>query len=308
MRKGCAVVRTRNQFELQSLDDELNLFEENEWDFMSVVETHGNNYEYFNDIRDADFEFRKFNITTIIPYASLAVAVLSIMLVVTLKVTNMFDDSEWRELNSIQSVHGGVGVNTVEGGVEATPEELIGVSNALGSYVSYLQAKGDYFALDDACVNSSEFAKKYYECTDSVLTIYDVHDCYARGLREFASQYKIQRINRVIKKGDVYYCYVSAEYPTIYDVSEFVQMHNQSFVLKFQGGYNINEASVAKFLLEVIAENNVPRSVSDMCIQMKDTEQGFKLVDDSFILGVAEDDYNVAVNQVLKSLDSLLTG
>ena len=32
-------MKVRSQYEIQSLDDELNLFEENDWDFMSVIDT-----------------------------------------------------------------------------------------------------------------------------------------------------------------------------------------------------------------------------------------------------------------------------
>lgn len=301
-------MRVRSQVEIQSLDDELNLFEESEWDFMSIVDTRGSNYEYFNDIRDTDFDIKKGKSHDVVAYAALFVSVMAVMVMVALKVTNFFDDSEWRELNKIQSVQGGVGVTTVvDGGVEASAEELIGVSNALGRYVSCLQARNDYYDLDNLCAGKSEFAKKYYDSVNSVITIYDVNDCYARGLREFASYYKVQRINRVVKKDNVYYCYVSVEYPTIYDVSEFINMNNQSFVLKFQGGYNISDATVAKFLLEVIAENPVPRSNSDVCIQMKEVDGQFVLVDDSFMLAIASDDYSIAVNQLLKSLEGLLT-
>lgn len=293
--------------EIQSLDDELNLFEENEWDFMSVVDTQGNNYEYFNDIRDTDFDIKKRNPTAIVSYVALAASVLAMMLIVTLKVTNFFNDDEWRELNNLQTIQGGGVVTQVSGGEAATPEELIEVSNLLGGYIRCTQARGDYYSLDTYCVGKSEFAKKYYDSVNSVLTIYDINDCYARGLREFAGMYRINRINQVIKKDGVYYCYVTAEYPTIYDVSEYIQMNNQTFVKRFQGGYDINEASVAKFLLEVIDEKAPPSTTSDVCLKVKSSDGDLQLVDDSFMLSMASDDYSVAVNQVLKSLDSLLT-
>lgn len=301
-------MKVRSQVEIQTLDDELNLFEESEWDFMSIVDTRGSNYEYFNDIRDTDFDLKKGRSNEVVAYAALFISVLAIMVLVALKVTNFFDDSEWRELNNLQSVQGGLGVTSVvDGGVEATPEELVGVSNTLNNYVTCLKAKGDYNALDDLCMSKSQFAKKYYESVNSVITIYDVNDCYARGLREFASYYSVQRFNRVVKKDDIYYCYVSVEYPTIYDVSEFINMNNQTFVKKFQGWYEVTDAEVAKFLLEVIAENNVPMSSSDVCIQMKEQDGKFVISDDSFMLTMASDDYSIAMNQLLKSMEGLLT-
>lgn len=301
-------MKVRSVTEIQSLDDELNLFEESEWDFMSIVDTRGNNYEYFNDIRDDDFEFRKTGVKDWFVYVACGLTVLTLMVMITLKVTNFFDDSEWRELNNMQSVYSGNTVSYISGGEEASPEDLISISNLLSSYTRCLQAKGNYGALDDYCVDGSKFRSKYYGTVDNVETIYDVNDCYARGIREFGSYYKVLRINRVIVKDGVFYCYANVEFPTIYDVSEFVQTNNQSFVLKFQGGGNVNEASVAKFLLEVIEENYVPRTTSEVCIQLSKTDSGFKMVDDSFILSVCNDDYSVAVNQVLTSLGSLVAG
>ena len=300
-------MRVRSASEVQSLDDDLNLFEESDWDFMAVVDTHSQNYEYFNDIRDEDFDVRKRKFKEYIPYILSFASLLIVAAVVVLRVTNFFDDSEWRELNGIQSVAGGTGVVQYVDGTEASAEELIEVSNSLAGYVSYLQAKGDYNGMDAYVDGGSSFADKYYDCTNSVQTIYDVNDCFARGLREFASYYKVQRINRVIKKGDIYYCYATVQYSSIYDVSEFVNMHNQSFTMKFQGGTNISEAPVAKFLLEVVAENPVPLSLNEVCIQMKQVNGNFVLTDDDFILTMASDDYTVAVNQLLKLLGGVLT-
>lgn len=300
-------MRVRAQADVQTLDDELHLFEEAEWDFMSIVDTRGNNYEYFNDIRDVDFDLRKPKVKEFLPYITIGLCIVTMMFIVTMKVTNFFDDSEWRELNSIQSAMGGVGVAQVTGGREATADELIGVSNALNSYVGCVQMQSDYNGLDAMCVGKSQFAKKYYECVNSMMTIYDVHDCYARGLREFGALYRVNRINNVVFKDDIYYCYVSVEYPTIYDVSEFIHSNSQMFVKKFKGGYDLNEASISKYLLEVVASSPVPCSLSEVCIQVQESDGKFLLVDDSFMLGVAEDDYNIAVNQLLKSLDGLLS-
>lgn len=300
----------RSAAEIQSLDDELNLFEENEWDFMSVVDSRGSNYEYFNDIRDSDFEVKKFKFREALVYISAAAAVIAAMFVVTIKVANPFDDSEYRALMNMQSVHGGATVTYVEGGTEAAPEDLIAVSNTLTGYASCLNAKQDYKALSTYCIDNSKFQTKYYESVNAVDTIYDINDCFARGLREFGGMYQLGRINRVTVKDDIYYCYAQYSHPSIYDVSEFVQSHSQSFMLKFGSGADINEETVAKFLLEVIDEDRalIPTTSGELCIQLKKVDGYMRLVDDSFILNACSDDYSVAVNQSLTSLNSLLTG
>lgn len=301
-------MKTRTASEIQSLDDELNLFEENDWDFMSIVDAKGTNYEYFNDIRDADFDIKKREPLKFFAYSTAVVAVLTIMTLITLKVSNFADRSELEELQSMQNI-GGVSTahSSIEDGVEAAPDALVDISNVLGEYSICLWNKSDYADLDSYCATKSQFAKKYYEATNSVLTIYDVNDCYARGLREFASYFKIHRINRVVVKDNVYYCYATASYPTIYDVSEYIMGHTQSFVMKFQGGYNVSDATVAKFLLEVINEDAVTSSSNDVCIKLVKDGDEFKLLDDEFILTMASDDYTVAVNQLVKSLGGLLT-
>lgn len=302
-------MKVRNPAELQTLDDDLNLFEETEWDFMAVVDTKANNYEYFNDIRDADFDVASNRLKEILPWVAIFVSVITVMVVITLKVTNFFDDSEWRELQGLQSVANGSGstISSYVDGAEVSSQELIEVSEALRGYVSFLQMKNDYQILDMYCVGDSAFAKKYYECISRVLTIYDAEDCYARGLREFGSLVNVVRINRVLKKDGVYYCYAVLEYPTIYDVNEFINMQNQTFTMQFQGGTHISEDLVAKYLLEIVADSYVPRSNSELCIQFKEVGGEFLLVDDQFALKIAEEDYNIAVNQLLKILGSNLT-
>lgn len=300
-------MKVRNPNEVQSLDDELNLFDEQEWDFMSVVETRANNYEYFNDIRDADFDVRKPTIREYLPHIAVAISLLTAIIVVAFRVTSVYNDPEWLELQGMQSVQGGTNNTSYVDGTPVSAEDMVDVAGTINSYLSFFWNKSDYSGLDIYCVGKSTFAQKYYETTDGVSTIYDTNDCYARGLREFASYYKVQRINQVLQKGDTYYVYATVQYSTIYDVSEFVNMHMQTFMLKFQGGGNVSEAPVAKFLLEVIAENYVPLSNNDVCIQMKKVNGEFVFVDDSFLLQIASDDYQVAVNQLVKSLGGMLT-
>lgn len=302
-------MKVRNPAELNMLDEDLNLFEETEWDFMSVVDTKANNYEYFNDIRDADFDVTRNRLKEFLPWIAVFVSVITAMVVITLRVTNFFDDSEWRELQGLQSVANGSGstISSYVDGTEVSSQELIEVSDALRGYVSFLQMKNDYKILDMYCVGDSAFAKKYYECISKVQTIYDAEDCYARGLREFASLTSVVRINRVLKKDGIYYCYATLDYPTIYDVNEFINMKNQTFTMQFQGGTHISEDLVAKYLLEIVADSYVPRSNNEMCIQFKEVNGEFLFVDDQFALKIAEDGYNIAVNQLLKILGSNLT-
>lgn len=297
----------RSQSEVQSLDDELNLFEEADWDFMSVVGNRDNNFEYFNDIRDADFEVKHRSVKDYLSYAALCVAFIAIVATVAINVTGIFDNEEYAAVSDIQSMQSGMSVTQYVEGAVASSDELVEVSNILTSYFGCLRDARDYHGLDNYCSARSAFSNRYYGLVSSSTSIYDTSDCFARGLREFSSHYKFQRLNSVIKSDDLYYCYATIEYSTIYDVIEFVNSNSQSFVQKFQGGKNITESQVAKFLLEVMAEKKIPTSVNEVCLPFSKIDGVMLMTSDNDILLSASEAYNVALNQLLKLLDGMLT-
>ena len=52
-------MKVRTQTEIAKLDEELNLFDEVDWNFYEVLDTHETNFEYFDDSVDLYFTIVK---------------------------------------------------------------------------------------------------------------------------------------------------------------------------------------------------------------------------------------------------------
>jgi hypothetical protein len=298
-------LKVRSINEIKSLDDEINLFEETNWDFMAVVDNHDTNFEYFDDIRDADFDKRKaVNMRDIIPIACL-VAVLILCSLTSMKILGVFDKSDYEAVVNIQSVNSVVATTYVDG-VEASSEDILAISSVLNKYFNCLKGKDSYDDLYNACLETSIFADTFYSAVDKVNTLYDKNDCYARAIREFGGSCSLSRINKVYIKDNVYYCYANIVVPTTSDMLEYVYLYSYNFTKEFNK-YIPTEAGVVKYLLTLMKDNQIPCTSTEVCFEFKYTNGEFKLVDDSYIADTCKDDYTSTVNQIASILGSTLT-
>lgn len=299
-------MKIRSANELKSLDDEINLFDEKDWDFLSVVDTQDSNFEYFNDIRDTDFDKRsKFKLKdNIIPIVSM-LALLVTCTVITINVTGILDNNDYDEVKGMQSVNQSVTVDYVDG-VGATSDKFLAISGVLNKYFSCLHNKNSYDSLYDYCSVTSTFADTYSNSVNKVETLYDRSDCYARALREFGSFCTLQRVNKVIVKDNTYYCYANVSIPTSTDVYEYCYLYSYNFTREFSA-YLPTEAAVVKYFLELTGDNKVPCSTTEVCFKFVEKDGEFKLVDDSFITSTCVDAYTSAVTQITTLLGSSLS-
>ena len=299
-------MKVRSTNEIMSLDDELNLFDEREWNFMSVVDNHDDNYEYFNDIRDTDFDKHskaRFNERL---YVLSGMFVLMLMcLIVTLRVTVFTDKADYEALKQMQSIQQTTISNRIDGD-KVDSDEVVKVSKTIDSYFKCVSAEGDYNNLYNYCIPTSTFADTYYGATSKIETIYDTNDCYARALRQFAGYIHLNKVSEVIYKDGIYYAYINATIPTVSDVNEYIHMYSYNFTKEFQDGH-ISEAEVLKYLLKNIEENRVPTSSVELCIKLNIKNDEFRISDDSAVTSTCVDAYTTAVNQLTTILGGNIT-
>ena len=122
-------MRVRDVKSIQSLDDDLHLFDETDWNFYDVLEEQNKNFEYFNDIPDNDFTVKKgIKASDIFALSSLlAVIVLSLLLLFN---SGIFNDSDFDEMKNLRGVQDSVMVSYVEGS-EASSNDLVDISTQL---------------------------------------------------------------------------------------------------------------------------------------------------------------------------------
>lgn len=299
-------MKIRSANELKSLDDELNLFEETDWDFLSVVDNHDTNFEYFNDIRDTDFDKRgKFKIKEhILPIVSV-IAVLSACIIIVINTTGILDRSDYDSVLNMQSVNQAAGISYVSG-EDVDSDTFLAISGVLNRYFKCLQSEDSYDDLYDTCSVTSTFADTYNSSVNKVEVLYDRNDCYARALREFGSFCSLLKVNKVVYKDNIYYCYANVVMPTSNDVYEYVYLYSYNFTKEFTT-YLPTEAGIVKYLLKLTEDNSVPCSSVEICIKFVEKDGEYKLVDDSFVTSICVDAYTSAVNQISKILGSNLT-
>lgn len=293
--------------EVQSLDDDLNLFGEDDWDFIGqVVDSQAENYEYFCDM---DVEFRKTSVgEKLKPLFGVACILFVMVLGVTvlIKVSGAFDNRDYENVLNMQSTMDGSPQIVYAKGDEGSSEDIIGVSQVLQGYFNILKAEDSYTGLYDYCYSTSTFADSYKSFTGRIEWAYDTSDCYARALREFGGFCSVGRITRLVVQEDIYYCYVMLGMPSTVGVQEYVYLYSYNLT-KFFGSHDLNEANMIRALLEITEANPIPADVNEQCIRLKkDSSGNFRVVDDSLITSTCIEAYTHAVSQITKILSGSL--
>lgn len=294
------MIEVRSQKEIFSLDEELNLFDEANWDFLNISET-SENYEYYNDIRDIDFAeesvLRIFK-NELVPLIMLVIiTVLSI--VICLGVLGVFKKNP--SYNNVLSMENSDKsnsniINYIDGS-ECSNSELVSISKVLSNYCGVLKTKNTYDSLNSLC-SESIFFNTYKGYTDSIKESYDLNDCYARGFSQFGSFISVNKIDKVIKKDNIYYCYVYLNVPTNEDIFQYVYMH-QYDIAKYFVNKDISEENIVKFLLDVTEQSAISSSSVGYCIEFEKVGSDFIIKDDKVFSDDATNSFKEATTQVM---------
>lgn len=296
-------MKVKSQNDFQSLDEELNLFEESEWDFMRVVDTQEENFEFFDDIPDIDYDERRAKIRTIVPFVGIAALIIfsGVWLVNTL---SSRVDLEYERLQ--QSLMGAQTISYVEGD-EVSSEDFISINQMLASYFNTLQSKSGYDNLNALCMTDSTFATDYQNSIDKMTETWDVYDCNARAMSEFGTYIKLNKIDKAVLKDNTYYIYCNVTVPSKDDIYQYIHLYSYNLT-KYFNSNEVNQQNVARFLIDTMETNPLPTASQTLCIEVvKSADGGFKIVDDSEITSICDTAYNYAISQITKILGNNLS-
>lgn len=296
-------MKVKSQNDFQSLDEELNLFEESEWDFMRVVDTQEENFEFFDDIPDIDYDERRAKIRTIVPFVGIAALIIfsGVWLVNTL---SSRVDLEYERLQ--QSLMGAQTISYVEGD-EVSSEDFISINQMLASYFNTLQSKSGYDNLNELCMTDSTFATDYQNSIDKMTETWDVYDCNARAMSEFGTYVKLNKIDKAVLKDNTYYVYYNVTVPSKDDIYQYIHLYSYNLT-KYFNSNEVNQQNVARFLIDTMETNPLPTASQTLCIEVvKSADGGFKIVDDSEITSICDTAYNYAISQITKILGNNLS-
>lgn len=297
-------MRTRSKSEFQALDEELNLFEDSEWDFMKVVEEQEENFEFFDDIPDIDYSARRAKIRSIMPF----VGIIIIILVQGIWLGSLIREKPDEDYMNFQaSLTEQQKIQYVEGD-EVPSEDFVAINNLLSDYFKTLQSKQEYEMLSYSCLGGkSTFAEEYDRSLREMESAFDKYDCNARALSEFGSYIKLNKISKSVVTDGTYYIYCDTSVPSKDDVAEYIHRYSYNMT-KYFTSKDVTQENVARFLLETMESNPIPLTTKTICMEVvKDKDKNFKIVDDSEVLNVASTAYNYSISQIAKVLGSTLT-
>ena len=289
-------MKMRTPNEIKSIDDEIDLFKEQDWNFLSVIETQDTNYEYFNDVRDTDF-IKKSKLAYLSEYAMLGVfgIAIAIMSAVLVNMTGVFSSRDVSNLNTIATVEDSSrGLRRVSGGKAVSDEKFIELQSILNNYFKCVYAAKGYDELYDYCATTSTFADTYESTTSKIETLWDINDCKSRALRAFGKSCKINKVQQILEKDGVYYCYVKLSAPSDTDISEYIYLYSKEMIRDFNG-VTSTEAGLYKSLLENIKYHPLPTSPSEYMITFVPSGDNYKIKDDTFLTSLCVNGYSEAV-------------
>lgn len=292
-------MKVKTKKELYELDEELNLFDESDWNFLNVHS--GSNLEYFNDIRDEDF--RKRGINDVIRYFVVTLIVCSIFLVLGVWLYNItvgrhvLTDGDANSVNDTV-----VALQRVQDAEKADDSDFIEISKVISSYFNILQVGSSYEVLNNFCLTSSTFYSTEKAYREKMTHSYDTNDCYSRALRCFGKYFSLSKLNEVLVKDDIYYVYANMGYPDDDVLTEYFYIYANDMT-KFFNVNSIKEQNVVKYIIQLADTYGIPSSTDEVCIKMCKTDSGeFVIMDDSLVTNQCTTSYNYAISQVIKIL------
>lgn len=292
-------MKIKTKAELASLDEELRLFDESDWNFLEIQ--GGDNLEYFNDIVDDDFRKRgmkDYIKTTILCLFACVIFLFSGLWLYDVTIARYIISDE--DASSTNDVF--VKLKRVENGVKASDEDYIEISKVVSSYFNILKHADSYNVLNSFCLTSSTFFTTEETFRNQMSYAWDKNDCYSRALRCFGQYYKITKINEILVKDDIYYVYAQLNYPDDISLTEYFYVYAND-MSKFFSANRISEQNIVRYIIHLADTYGIPTSEKEICFEMHKTELGeFLLLDDSFVTNGCTTSYNYAISQAVKIL------
>ena len=293
--------------DLLSLDDEINIFDDGKWDFFDIANTQLD-IEFFNEFEDVS-NFLSNKIDFVLDVAKV-IAMFSLVVVLGLGVVKGFGVFDKSGVTKIENEVVAPTVShsdlTYVSGADAEDSELIEISKLLNSYFSVYKNQSDYDQLNQFCSdNVSQTDLLYSDTLGEMVGILDNNDCFARSIKVVNSEFRVNRINKVVCKDSMYYCYVSMVSPSVYSMPDYIFMHEYNLV-KYFNTHTFNKDEVSRFFLDTIMEDGIPCEEKEYCVVCEKQDGVFKIQDDSEFADLSKVIYSSSIKQITQIMRGIL--
>lgn len=270
-----------------SLD--VNIFNEEDWDFFSEAAVATEAYDYINTEQTASRRLRLRAFKEALKTGTIAFLVAFVVLVVFVAVTAASLTYMSRAMGyqndvsnkKVQAEHTNQ-LERIKGGKEVDNDVLRDVSGTLTTYFDVLRVEAGYDNLDNFVSGGSNFTATEAAYRSSTEVSYDVNDCNARILRQLGSCVTLNKINDLYEKDGIYYCYASLNVPSTTQLSTYYRGYNYDLT-KFFKVNDVSTANVAKFVVTVLNNKDFPIAETEWLFTLKYEDGIYKIIDDTEI-------------------------
>lgn len=268
---------------------DVNIFNEEDWDFFSEAAVATEDYEYINTEQTASRRLRLRAFKEALKTGAIAFLIAFVVLVVFVAITATSLTYMSRAMEHqndvtnkmVQAEHTNQ-LERIEGGKEVDNDVLRDISGTLSTYFDVLRVEAGYDNLDNFVSGGSNFTATEAAYRSSTEVSYDVNDCNARILRQLGSCITLNKINDLYEKDGIYYCYASLNVPSTTQLSTYYRGYNYDLT-KFFKVNDVSTASVAKFVVTVLNNRDFPIAETEWLFTLKYEDGIYKILDDTEI-------------------------
>lgn len=301
-------MKIRTNEELEQINASLATYNENQWDFLGVIEQKAENYEYFNDMRDVSFDkpIRKaaHTLRTVICTAVgvLLIAAFALFLLYKGGVIGL-SDKAYQDVKDATNINQQDTLQVIKG-EKASTDDRLAINNQLSNYLTILQQQSGYSSLDNI-TKDSHFNNTYIDFTNKIQSSFDLNDCYARSLKAFGSYIRLKSVDEVVIEPNTgeYYAYIQIYYPAEIDVKDYVNANRYSYTKYFTTAESLDTANVMRYMLDNLAVSKFASKQSKYIqVRLVKKDNQFIIVDDSVFTELAMQGYSYCIDEIIKVL------
>lgn len=289
------------------IEDDLDLFNEDDWSFLAVDEDD-RNFKYFCDSTYEEFSYdshakvrEAIKHVVMFAIACILVAILIIFIYFDVLKTHVFTNESIEDATSNKIV----AMEHISGN-SVSSEDYIEIQNVLNKYFQTLNKSDDYTGLNDLCTIESNFYNVELSYRSDAKFSFDEKDCYARALRYFGRGIALTRINDIQEQNGVYYCYVNLNVPNLDKLFEYYISYKYEMTKHFSV-YGVDTINVTRFLLDLLENNQLPIEDKEFLFKITKSGDSFYISDDSQITSLATEAYNESVANIISILGEVLS-
>lgn len=168
-------------------------------------------------------------------------------------------------------------------------------------YFDALSKQADIKILNAFCEGDSSVYKRYAELQNNSKYMYDSSYSEARGLKYLGKTISGVSLKSLTKGGNKYKAKISFKFMDEADTGEFFYA-NSYMICKHFKGTEVTEQNLSRFMLQVMDAMEPVVSEKTIELELRDTGNGFVIIDDSAIIKLLENSYNSSIKNMVKEI------